>query len=97
MPISAAIVISSRSYHYPGFLNATHLPRFGNSDTHSVNGLSEQQSAQHDESVLCYSIERGSRVARDTSWSLEQICFIIDRISEQHHRLYLLEDEYEDL
>ena len=44
-----------------------------------------------------HSIERAFRVARDTSWSLEQICFIIDRIPEEHHPLYLTDDEYEDL
>jgi hypothetical protein len=43
------------------------------------------------------SIERAFRVARDTSWSLEQTCLIIDRIPEEHHPLYLPDHEYENL
>lgn len=43
------------------------------------------------------SIKRAFRVARDTSWSWEQTCLIIDRIPEEHHPLYLSDNEYEDL
>lgn len=43
------------------------------------------------------SMKRAFSVARDTSWSLEQTCVVIDRIPEEHHPLYLSEDHYEDL
>jgi hypothetical protein len=43
-----------------------------------------------------HSIERTFRVARDTSWSLEQICYIVDRIPEEHHPLYIPGEDLED-
>jgi hypothetical protein len=60
-----------------------------------LEGLAHSGSHPTKEDMVLFGddIENAFYVARDASWSLEQTCYIIDRIPEKHHALYCPEDD----
>jgi hypothetical protein len=58
--------------------------------THGLEKLSSLTKRLVNEGSLRCSddIEKAFYVARNASWSLEQTCYIIDRIPEKHHAIY---------
>jgi hypothetical protein len=76
------------------------LSRYSGARLNNLHRCPAARASRFKEAMILrrdHSIKRAFRVARDTCWSLEQTCLIIDRISEEHHPLYLPDSEYEDL